>query len=232
MMTRKPDRGDLVMGSPGNHKFGSSGALKPRLVLGLDPGFTSLGFAVVALGKTPEEDRVVTLGVVRTKASDKKQRVLVADDNIRRCRELSRPVRGLIAFGNSAGGTEHETRGVQALFEAAPVLLVAAEKMSFPRNSSAAAKVAMTWGLIVANLERRGLPLLQASPQEVKRRVTGKADASKEAVEAAMIKRFGRGLLRMLKSLPEGQHEHAFDALAVVVACLDSEEGRMARMLG
>lgn len=201
-----------------------------KLVLGIDPGFTSLGYAVLELGGGGLADQVVTIGVLRTKATDKKQRVLVADDNIRRARELAVSVRGLTHAGTmmpARGG-----QGIAALFQGADrIRLVCAEKMSFPRNASAAAKVAMAWGLLVANLERLDLPLLQASPQEVKRRVTGKADASKDDVEKAMVKRFGRGLYRMLKGVPPGQHEHAFDALASAVACLDSEEGRMVRSL-
>jgi Holliday junction resolvasome RuvABC endonuclease subunit len=201
-----------------------------RLVLGIDPGFASLGYAVLELGVGGAEDRVVTIGVLRTKATDKKHRVLVADDNVRRGRELARPLGTLVRKGDTDYAHKPPMGG---LFEdVSTICLVCAEKMSFPRSSSAAAKVAMTWGLMIANLERYHLPLLVATPQDVKRRVTGKADASKKEVEAAMIKRFGRGLLRMVKGIPETQREHAFDALASAVACLDSEEGRMVRTLG
>lgn len=191
------------------------------LILGIDPGFASLGFAVLRLEAAGPE--VVTLGVVRTKKSDKKQRVLAADDNIRRCREIARPLDSLMTFGTSG----YVPRALRDPGDDRAVRLVCAEKMSFPRNASAAAKMAMSWGMIVANLEHYGLPLLQASPQDVKRRVTGSASASKEEVQAALKKRFGRGLGRMVKALPEGEHEHAFDALASAVACLDSEEGRL-----
>jgi Holliday junction resolvasome RuvABC endonuclease subunit len=211
-----------------------------RLVLGIDPGFASLGFAVVELGESTSApygaglithaDMVVQIGVLRTKKSAKKQRVLSADDNIRRGRELALPIRGLFDCGSMMpvkGG-----QGISALFAANDkIRLVCAEKMSFPRSSSAAAKVAMAWGMIISNLELRGLPLVQATPQEVKARTVGKATASKEEVQAAMIRRFGKGLLRMLKTVPPSEHEHAFDALASVVACLDSEEGRMVRQL-
>jgi len=194
-----------------------------RLVLGLDPGFASLGYAVLALGQGGEPDLVLRLGVIRTKKTDVKQRVLSADDNIRRARELARSLDNLFQIGvpDAIAPNELEPR----------VRLVAAEKMSFPRNSMAAAKMAISWGIIVANLTRRGQALLQATPQEIKRRVTGKATASKEEVQSAMVRRYGRGLGRMVAKLPRGEHEHAFDALAAIVACLDSEEGRLVRAL-
>lgn len=201
-----------------------------KLVLGVDPGFASCGFAVLSLGDSEADDQVVTLGVLRTKPSSNKQRVLATEDNVRRARDLATSMRALHDCGSMIPVTH---RGVAALFEGGDrIRLVCAERMSFPRSASAAAKVAMVWGLIVANLERRGVPLLQASPQDVKKRVAGNPAATKEAVELAMLKRFGRGLHRMLKAVPKGEHEHAFDALASIVACLDSEEGRMARMLG
>lgn len=206
-----------------------------RLVLGLDPGFASFGYAVLALptGGLAEDPAVVALGTLRTKGTDKKQRVLAADDNIRRARELAVPIRTLIHIGHVGASRDGGPKPVMGgLFDERGIALVCAEKMSFPRSSSAAAKMAMSWGMIVANLERRGVPLLQASPQDVKRRVTGNASASKEEVERAMVKRFGRGLYRMLGKTPKTQHEHAFDALAVVIACLGSEEGLMLRNLG
>lgn len=199
----------------------SSPARNAHIILGLDPGFASLGFAVLKLEATGPE--VATLGVLRTKKSDKKMRVLAADDNIRRSREIIRPLDNLFVAGN----TDYVHRTYGGLFEnRSQTTMVCAEKMSFPRNASAAAKMAMSWGMIVALLERYQLPLLQASPQDVKRRVTGKATATKDDVEKALCKRFGRGLRRMVSALPKGEHEHAFDALASAVACLDSEEGR------
>ncbi len=200
-------------------------------ILGIDPGFASLGYAVLNLDATGPT--VATLGVLRTAKTDKKHRVLAADDNVRRCRELALPLAQLMLSG--AVGYVAPPAGVAGFVErmrtTSTLSLVCAEKMSFPRNASAAAKMAMSWGMIVAYLHHHGLPLIQASPQDVKRRVTGSSSASKEEVQKALIKRFGRGLLRMLKGIPEGQHEHAFDALAAAVACLDSEEGRIVQTL-
>lgn len=195
------------------------------LVLGLDPGFSSCGYAVLL--HDGRQLGVVSMGVLRTKKSSKKLKVLAADDNVRRCRELARALRGLL----DGGPLEPKLgAGLDALF-GDKVKIVCAEKMSFPRSSSVAAKMAMTWGALTALCEVRNLPLLQASPQEVKKRVTGAADASKEQVERAMRRRFPAAQ-KLVRKLPKGQHEHAWDALASAVACLDSDEVRMMLAVG
>ena len=190
----------------------------PPLVLGMDPGFASFGYALL----TPAGD-VVDLGVIRTAPSGKKAGVLRTEDNLERCRTIARELRRLIYHVPDAGPLAGHPR----------VRLLCAEAMSFPRSASVAAKMAMSWGLVMSHVEMHDLPLLQASPQEVKRRVCGgNAAASKSEVERAMLKRYGKGLNRMLKGVPDGQREHAFDALAVATGCLDSHEARMLRAWG
>lgn len=195
--------------------------LPGQLVLGLDPGFASCGYAVVRV--RPDDEDVVALGVLRTAASSAKRKVYAADDNLRRCRELAAALANLTHHGQvlPLGGRQWAPR----------VRAVCAEAMSFPRNASTAAKMAMTWGLIVANVESKALPLLQASPQEVKVKLTAHKDAPKEAIEDALLRRYGKRLKSMLRELPEGQHEHAFDALAAVVTCLDAEVVRLMRSM-
>jgi Holliday junction resolvasome RuvABC endonuclease subunit len=98
--------------------------------------------------------------------------------------------------------------------------------MSWPRNAGAAVRVALAWGVLTALCAARGVPLLQVSPQELKRRVTGSAGASKERGELALERRFG-GPLPLTG--PAGQHEHQADALGAAVACLDHDVVRLAR---
>lgn len=193
-------------------------------IIGIDPGFASCGYAIIDIGPSTKEAMVASLGVLRTKVSDKKQKVLASHDNVRRGRELVRPLRDLMLSGRILA--EKDLFAPAAL---KPVGLVCAESMSFPRSASAAAKVAITWGLIIALLDQFDLPLLQASPQQVKRAVVGSASASKDEVKDALCKRFGRGLHRMVKAIPASEHEHCFDALASAVACLDTDEVRMLR---
>ena len=174
-------------------------------VLGLDPGFASLGYALVALH--PVRETILSMGVIRTSKSTAKQGVLAADDNLRRARELWSLINQQLTA----------------------VEVICAESMSFPRNSQAAAKVAMSWGVIAALAEQRGLPIVQASPQAIKKSLCGVKSASKEEVQAALTARYGA--LPLDPKVPKGEHEHAFDALAAVVCCLDSEVLRMARKL-
>lgn len=198
------------------------------LILALDPGFAFLGYALLELLPDGSED-VLALGVVRTSPSNKKRKVLSADDNVRRCREIS------VKLSNLMNGLlPKKGNGIDTLLPIRSVRIVAAEAMSFPRNSSSAAKMAMTWGLIIGEVESANLPLLQASPQEVKVALTGKKDASKSDVEKAVLRRYAsssRKLQRFLADVPEKQREHAWDALAAGVACLNSDQVRLIRNL-
>jgi Holliday junction resolvasome RuvABC endonuclease subunit len=194
------------------------------VVLGLDPGFASLGYALVRL--LPDGEEVLALGVLRTEKSEKKRKVLASDDNLRRTCELSRDIHALMA----------EAGGVRA---------ICAEAQSWPRNASSAVKVALCWGAIAALTQLLGVPLVQATPQEIKKRlgaagmVKGLTEAdrlraktdSKLLVAQALRARYGLCLSPMLASIPATKHEHAYDALAALVTCLDSEVLRMARRM-
>lgn len=207
--------------------------MPPLRVLGFDPGFASLGYALVEL-RDPSglvRPRVVQMGVLETRPSAKKRKVLAADDNLRRLRVVARAVAGLVS-GRPPAEWRSDNPGQTPSLGVSPAHLVCAETMSFPRNSSAAAKMALTWGTIMAEVERWNLPFLQASPQEIKLAVTGRRDAEKKDVEDALVKRYGKNTRKLLRELRDGAHNHAFDALAAITACLDSEEGRMLLRLG
>jgi crossover junction endodeoxyribonuclease RuvC len=178
------------------------------LVLGLDPGFASLGHTLVELDR--ERATIKAVGVFRTAKLSTKQHVLAADDNLRRARDIS-------AFLTTLCGRWDPKA-------------ICAESMSFPRNASAAAKVAMAWGTIAACSDRLGIPVVQASPQHVKLAVCGRKDASKEDVQAALRQRFPE-LPGFLDKTPTGQLEHPYDAVGAVVACMDSEVLRLLRIV-
>lgn len=187
------------------------------LVVGIDPGLAHLGWARVLIRSSSEE--LVGLGVFASRKSDKKRNILGADDNVRRARELAKEISkvlGLIDLG------EHDK-------QLAMPRVVCAETMAFLRGASATAKLHLAWGVLVGRLESNGLPLVQASPQEVKVAACGRRDASKADVLEAMRKRFTRVDRYLNEIHPAGDREHAVDALAVVVACLESEVVRLAR---
>jgi Holliday junction resolvasome RuvABC endonuclease subunit len=176
------------------------------VVLGVDPGFASTGIALVRL--LPDGEEAVLLDVLRTSKDDAKRRTLAADDNLRRTRELARAFARLVV--------EH---GVRA---------ICAESMSHPRNASNSGKMSLCWGALAAVAEAHGLPLVQASPQAIKLAVAGAKTASKDDLEFALLQRFGNATEALFTG-PDGQREHAFDALAALVACLDSDVVRALR---
>lgn len=173
-------------------------------VLSLDPGFASVGYSIVEL--LSQGERVVAFGVIRTQKSVKKRHVLACEDNFARAREIALRLRSL--------AVTHDVRAI------------CAEAMSFPRQASVAAKMAMCWGILADLTADRNLPLVQPTPQHVKKALCGKASASKIEVEAAVRARYC-GL--DLTGIPSGQQEHVFDSLAAVVASLDSEVLRALR---
>jgi Holliday junction resolvasome RuvABC endonuclease subunit len=183
-------------------------------VLGVDPGFASFGMAVVRL--FPERERVLSVQVVRTKKSPKKRNVKVADDNFCRARAIASMVRETVKRWKP--------------------LAIAGETMSFPRNASAAAKVAMTWGILADLTEDLQLPMATATPQEIKKVVCDIKTATKEDVRRALEARYPRQFDAFKAEFPakkppqpNGQWEHGFDAVGAVVACLDTDVIRMAR---
>lgn len=171
--------------------------------LGVDPGFASFGYCLFDL----ETERVLLLGVIRTQKA--KGKVLASVDNLRRAREIHASVKSVL-------------RGWD-------VAAICAESMSYPRNSSSAAKVALAWGVLACVSNDLDLPIVQASPQAIKKRLCGRQDASKEDIEQVLRHNYPSAV--MPKEVPATFHEHAWDALSAVVACLDSEVIRMARRI-
>lgn len=174
------------------------------ILLGLDPGFASFGYAI--LRTDPLE--MVAMGVIRTKKSTDKKRVLAVEDNVARAREIH--------------------CGLAHLLNRPDLAAVCAESFSPPRSSSVASKVALAWGVLVSMLEHRGLPLLQTTPQRVKKAVCGVPTASKEDVEKA-VRMAVPVPEELLAGIPGGLYEHVFDAAAVALACVESDMVRALR---
>lgn len=196
-------------------------------VLGLDPGFAKLGYALVAVSQGRKLE-VVAMGTLVTEKREAKN---TASDNVRRGIELAHWLESLVAGVDPRAPAKAPGRGlgVAALFGARPTLrAICAESMSHPRSASAAAKVSIVWGLIIANAVRRRAPLIQQSPQAVKIALVGTSDASKTHIERAMVRRYGAKIRKLLTTQVRGLHEHAYDALATASSCLDSAEGKAA----
>jgi Holliday junction resolvasome RuvABC endonuclease subunit len=176
------------------------------IILGLDPGFGKCGYCLFEVDKQEEDDTVLELGVIKTSKSSKKRKLLVADDNLDRAGKISKKLWKL-------------SREVAA---------ICAESMSFPRNSSTAAKMAMCWGIISAVAVRRDIPVLQATPQEIKLKICGVKTASKQEIQDKLNGTY-KECEDLAKNIAKGQREHPYDSLAAVIACLDSSYLKLLR---
>lgn len=176
-------------------------------VLGIDPGFAKLGVARVNVD--PEHgDMLMELAVYQTKPSAKKRKVLAMDENLRRLGELVDNVRPHIERAD----------------------VVCMESFSPPRHASAAAKIAFAWGAVIALCRALDKPVLQCSPQLLKKTLTGARNASKHDIAAAVDRVFGEH--NVVAELERGgiapsNAEHCYDAAAAIITCLDSETVRL-----
>lgn len=174
---------------------------KSVYLLGVDPGLANMGWSVLQL--LPDMEVLIDCGVRRTEKSNAKRKVLASDDNLRRAREMAAEL--------------------DQVFNRFPISVVCAESMSFPRNSSAAAKMAMCWGSLATFVQLRNLPIVQSSPQEVKKVLCGNKSASKEEIGAAVRNRYGNAE-KLLEAVTPSVREHAYDSVAAVVATLENSE--------
>lgn len=178
-------------------------------ILGVDPGFASFGWGVVSLNSLGEN--ILDVGVIRTKKSQKKLNVKATDDNFRRSQILAKALHKLIGQWK-------------------PIVVVA-ESVSFPRNASAAAKVAMAWGILSDLCVVYGLPMVQATPQEIKKFLCARQTATKVDIQRSLEDRYVGQFRAFVDNHPATQLEHGFDAVGAVVTCLSSDVIRMARGL-
>ena len=189
-----------------------------RVVLGCDPGLAKFGWALVELRDKWE---VLELGCITTVSSTTKAGVTASGDLANRARLLHAELLTQLA--------NHSIRP----------LVICSEAMSYPRVPGkggrgstiavkATAQMGYAWGIICAlSNECDGAPIVQASPQEIKKSLCGRGNATKADVQEALKIRFKQ--LALFEKLNKGQVEHAADALGAIVACRDTEIMRMAR---
>lgn len=175
------------------------------LLIGVDPGFTAMGIAEVTL--LPHEEIVRRVAVVRTaKRSEKGVRVI--EDELRRVKELGAALGGWLSDG---------------------VIAICMEEQGHPPKASRTniRKMAYPVAVVGALAGERGIPVLPVPPKRLKQTLTGSGTATKKAVKAALEARYGEIEWPKQSTL----HEHASDALAAIVACLDHTTIQMARRL-
>jgi crossover junction endodeoxyribonuclease RuvC len=133
----------------------------PSRVLGIDPGLTRCGYAVVD-GGSAGTATAVALGVIRTPAGD---------DVPIRLAALRRELAGLIADYRPA--------------------VVAVEQLFFQVNVRTAMSVGQASGLALAEAAAAGCTVVQYAPNQVKDAVAGWGGASKEQVQKMVQTRLG-----------------------------------------
>lgn len=178
------------------------------VVIGLDPGFAKTGVAVIDVHMGG--DRLILLDVLRTQKSKVKTEVRASDDKVRRAQEMASALESLIR-------THH------------PVA-IAAEAMSFGmRNGGTQILIGIAWGVMaaVATMDAMQIPIVQASPMQIKRVLCGNSKATKEEVIAAVQVKFPDAKWPKVRGL----WEHAADAVGAIYACRDSGVIQMARRL-
>lgn len=177
------------------------------IVLGLDPALCNFGIAAMDL--LPGEERIIELQVLRTEPSAKKRRVGAVEDDARRVSEL--------AAGLAAAVKKHQ-----------PVALVV-EATGAGKGSKAVRAMALAFSVALTIARLAALPVVQVSPLDVKRAMTGRKKAEKDEILLAVEQRYPD--LEWPTDVPKGCWEHAADAVGAVVAALDSDTLRMARRL-
>lgn len=184
------------------------------IALGLDPGFTAFGWAVLRVGADRGDEQLLALGVLRTKKS--KEARLKRDDDHRRCAELAR---GLLDL------TERWSPAVLC----AEALTHVPTRPGRKAPGLAVSKGARVWGLVDMLAEANRVALLQAAPQTIKKACTGQASASKMEVRAALDERFAGRVSELLAAIrAKSMHEHPVDAAGAVIAQLDHPHFRLA----
>jgi crossover junction endodeoxyribonuclease RuvC len=126
---------------------------RPPRVLGIDPGLTRCGYAVLD-GGSGTEATAVALGVIRTPAGD---------DVPSRLAALRRELAALIADYRPA--------------------VVAVEQLFFQVNVRTAMSVGQASGLALAEAAAAGCDVVQYTPNQVKDAIAGWGGATKEQVQ-------------------------------------------------
>jgi len=85
----------------------------------------------------------------------------------------------------------HLAAGIRAVLSAAPIDVVAVERLYFSRNVRTAIQVAQARGVILLATAEAGLPIAEYTPSEVKRSVSGNGSAPKRQVARMVVTLLG-----------------------------------------
>jgi Holliday junction resolvasome RuvABC endonuclease subunit len=169
------------------------------LILAIDPGLATLGISLFDV----ELRKAYTLALFESSKASKKANLLAADDTAERARELHK---FLVDYYQRT-----------TVMNGPPLRAIFAEAQSWPRNAGAAAKIGVAWGVLVAFANHLDLPILQLSPQKVRKHLHGSISASKGEIQGIVqAKAEFSGIAQdQLNKIAPSKREHIYDALAV-----------------
>lgn len=207
---RKPKRVPIVRQRSPWTEVGSD------VVIGIDPGFASLG-AVVIYRPPGELPRVVRSELIETQKAPKKNRssLRVSHDDLRRYSEIYGKASKLVQNHQVvAMGIEVYQPGFQGSGGAR-------------RGGGAASKTMAVYGMLLGLGFAHRLFVSAGNPADVKRRFAGRVKASKEEVIERM-RGVVVGIGDFLDEVPKTKREHLADAAAHAVLALEElDEARI-----
>jgi len=183
--------------------------------LGIDPAFANVGFARVLVEWKPGDQNpsihVLGFCLVQTKGESKTKQVRKSSDDLRRAQELYRAM------------TE-QTKGISLAFAEIP-------------SGAQSAAAAKALGIALGVMACCPVALIQVSPGEVKRVVSGSRvvkTSKDQMIKWAMSKWPAAPWLR-LGNKPDGRilasNEHLADAMAIITAGLQTPEFQQLRSI-
>lgn len=125
-------------------------------ILGIDPGSTRAGYAIVELLSDHQKPNLLGAGILRTTDSDKNKLLPELLSSCSRVLELYQP----------------DIAGI--------------EKLYFVKNIKTGLEVAQSRGVIICAIEQYRIPLFEYSPLEIKQGMTGYGNSDKKAITRAV----------------------------------------------
>lgn len=165
--------------------------------MGVDPGFASMGVAVIEWGGPGTTPTVLDAYVVRT-TKGRGAALRVTEDDVRRMQVL------WLNLEQTFQEHKPDALGVETYTVYKPT-------QGGHAGKGAGWKALYAYGMTCAMAFKYAVPLYPFLPSDLHRRVGDPKAASKLAVEHGVLRRTA-GLDTILEGLPTNQHEHAADA--------------------
>lgn len=164
------------------------------IVVGIDPGYESLGYAFLKIDRKKREPfHVMDFGEIRTKSSIPfAERLSILDDDLRQLLNLYCPLS-------------------QEKKSSAEKNCAAVERLLFAQNTTSALKVSEARGIVLLSLYRYGFLIKEYYPSQMKKMIASNGRANKERI-MQILPHFTD-----LKTAPKA--DNAADALALAVSC-------------